>query len=301
MIKSLQEVSQDIAINILGRGGLYTVTDSISGLDQHLFNNAISLFNHLTSIAGERYFNHAKRVLKFGIVNTPAMGGFACVGNQDIDFIGINYGSISLISSLFARMLSNELILKEVGEPALEDRAGFASYIPGKADLDTFDSRRPSCAIRTAFAKHLALTALTFIFSHEVSHIVKGHLQVISAAEGKTLLFSRLPLTPLEKQAVELDADCGAIEWTLEYTELIRGWREKLNVESDDSLGTSWRAFYEDPLQTIRFTFFASYLTLRVISGNIWHPELQISIGQPLPPFRMGLLMKLYAEALGKL
>lgn len=292
MITDFNDISEDLAKAIKYNGDLFAIEELGSDFEEHLLSNAINTFDHLANLANQRYFYNAGRELKFGIINSYRFNAFASVGKEKIDFIGINIGTIQLLSSIFTRLLSHELIFKTVGDPSIETRAGYSPYIPTVAAPDDFKPQKTNCSIRTAFAKHLALTALTVIFSHEISHIRKGHSHVKNAIKSKT----RQPLTAIEYQAIELDADWGATELTLEHMDFIRNARSKCKVESNDALGISWRAFYEDPIETMRFVFFANYFPLRITSGDHWHPDTQRPIGQPLPPFRMGLLVLSYAD-----
>ena len=106
-IKSLQEVSSDIAITVERRGGLYDDSVVVDPFYKHLYEKELVLFDHLTRLATERYYDDSNRRLKFGIINCADIGGFACVGEEDIDFIGIHFGTISLVSAIFTRMLCN--------------------------------------------------------------------------------------------------------------------------------------------------------------------------------------------------
>ncbi|MBC3438958.1 hypothetical protein HU735_26420 [Pseudomonas sp. BW16M2] len=297
-IKTLDHVSRDIATTIQARGGLYDEAVITDDFYKHLFENAVAHFAHLTRLAMERYYDQTGRTLKFGVVNTAAIGGFACVGEEDIDFIGIHFGTISLVSAIFTRMLSNPNILAGVGDTSLEANAGYTHFIPAQEDLTAFSPCRPACRVRSAFAKHLTLTGLDFIFGHEITHITNGHLGVINQTRHSDPEMRRPALTPLENQAIELDADIGATQWTLMFTELVRNSRSKLSVEGSDPLSISWREFYATELNTVGFCFMASYLTLRVLSPDYWNPTSQEKILQPLPPYRMGSLMPLYASVL---
>ncbi|MBP8416600.1 hypothetical protein J5F30_23010 [Pseudomonas aeruginosa] len=297
-IKALGEVSNDIAVTIKARGGLYDESVISDDFYKHLFQNAVSHFAHLTRLATERHYEESCRRLKFGIVNTAKIGGFACVGEENIDFIGIHFGTISLVSAIFTRMLSNPNILPDVGDTSLESNVGYTHFIPAQEDLSLFSPCRPACRVRSAFSKHLILSGLDFIFGHEITHITNGHLGVINQTRHPDPEKRRPELSPLENQAIELDADIGATQWTLMYTELVRDSRSKLPVEGYDPLSSSWHEFYASKLKTVGFCFMASYLTLRMLSPDYWDKANQEKIPQPLPPYRMGSLMQVYANVL---
>lgn len=300
-IKSLEEVSEDIATTIQGRGGLFDESTIDEVFYKHLFDNSIDHFAHLTQLATEHYYGGSGRTLKFGILKAPKIGAFACVGEDDIDFIGIYFGTISLVSAIFTRLMSNPNNLAHVGDASLEIYAGQTHFIPAQEDLEHFSPCRPACAIRSAFSKFLALTGLDFIFGHEITHITRGHLGVIKMTKHPDPEKRRCKLSSIENQALELDADCGATQRTLEFSSLVRGWRHQLRVEADDSLGISWREFYANEFKTIGYCFFTSYLTLRMTSPDSWDLATQQKIAQPLPPYRMGILMQAYVSVLKQL
>lgn len=294
MITALNELPEFLAQAVSARGGIHECTQPNLRLDDHLFNNVIQIFEQLTDQANHRYFYSAGRELKFGIIKSDNVGAFASTGKCDVDFIGVNYGAIHLLSALFTRLLSNELVFSDVGDSGAETRTGYSFYVPRIADANTFEARRPNCPIRTAFAKHMALTALTAIYSHEISHITRGHSRIKNSIKAG----SRQPFTALENQAIELDADCGAISLTLDYMDFVRANEENLNLESDAAIKESWLNFYKDPVCNIRFVFFASYLPLRILCDNHWDSESQAKDSQPQPPLRMGILMKSFATLL---
>ncbi|HHN8583317.1 TPA: hypothetical protein ACRR2I_003844 [Providencia rettgeri] len=297
-IKSLQEVSSDIAITIERKGGLYDHSGVVDPFYKHLYENKLALFDHLTRLATQRHYDDSNRTLKFGIINCADIGGFACVGDEQIDFIGIHFGTISLVSAIFTRMLCNPNIFPHIGNPSLETNTGQSFYIPVKEDLTNFPASRPNCPIRGAFSKLLVLTGLNFIFGHEIAHISNGHFGIINKTKHKDPQKRRIALSPLENQAIELDADRGAAEWTLLYTEIIRGARPLFQVECDDSLGIAWREFYVIEMETVKYCFFACYITLRMTSPDHWSLDTQQACYPPLPPFRMGALIQIYIFAL---
>ncbi|WP_141562826.1 hypothetical protein [Pseudomonas sp. ICMP 8385] len=294
MITNLNELPEFLAKAVVAKGGIHECASPNLQFDEHLFKNAIIIFEQLTEQANHRYFYNAGRELKFGIIKSDYVGAFASAGKGDVDFIGVNYGTIHLLSSLFSRLLSSELIFPDVGMSNTETREGYSFYIPRIADSGKFEARRPNCSVRLAFAKHMALTALTFIYSHEISHITKGHSRVKNSIKDGF----RPPLSVLENQALELDADLGAIELTYDYMQFMKAVEERLNLDSDAAIKESWLNFYKSPIHNIRFVFFASYLPFRIHCDNHWDPETQAKNGQPQPPFRMGMLMKSFATVL---
>ncbi|WP_233969832.1 hypothetical protein [Pectobacterium versatile] len=298
IITNVGDVSEDIMLAIEKRGGLYDKSIINEPFYQNLFNNITMHFSHLTNLTMQRYYSESDRVLKYGIINSGKIGGFACVGKQQIDFIGINFGTLSMISAIFTRMMSNSNILSEIGDPALEKNTLQTLYIPSEEDLKIFSPCEPICPIRRFFSFHLIMTGLDFIFCHEITHITNGHFGIINKIENPNQTTNRSELSILEKQALERDADYGAIERTLIFTELVRGWRPELKVEGNDPMSISWRKFYETESDTAKYCFMASYMTLRMHAPDYWHPNLQLRECQPLSPYRMALLMHAYSLAI---
>lgn len=293
-IKSLLEVSQDIVSVIEKRGGLYDDSVITDPFNKHLFENAFKRFEHISKLATQRYYDESGRTLKFGIINNAKIGAFATVGEKNVDFIGVHFGTISLLSAIFTRMLSNPNILSYIGDSSLETNAGRSHFVPIQEDQENFSPCRPSCRIRSEFSKHLSLTGLVFIFGHEIGHISNGHFGIIKKRQHNDHANRNVELSNLEKQAMELDADRSASEWTLLYSEIVSKSRPHLPVEADDPLGISWRDFYKNDLDILRYCFVASYITLRMTNPGDWNTDIQQKYYQPLPPFRMGVLMQLY-------
>lgn len=293
-IRSLLEVSEDIARVVERRGGLYDDSAITDPFNKHLFDNAFKLFTHISKLATQRYYDESGRMLKFAIINNAKIGAFATVGEKEVDFIGVHSGTISLLSAIFTRMLSNPNILSHIGNSSLETNAGRALFVPIQEDHENFSPCRPNCRIRSEFSKHLSLTGLAFIFGHEIGHITNGHFGIIKKPQHNDHANRSTALSSLENQAMELDADRSASEWTLLYSEIVSKNRSHLPVEGDDPLGISWRDFYTNDLDILRYCFLTSYITLRMTNPGDWNTDIQQKCYQPLPPYRMGVLMQVY-------
>lgn len=290
---NIELTSDSTRREILRRGGLHNEAETGDDFYQHLFSNAIETFAHLTRLTIQRYYAGTGRSLQFGIIRNPTIGAFALSGDSETDFIGVHFGSISLVSSIFTRLLSNPNILPDIGNAIIENNSGGYFYIPATEDLSNFPPCRPACAVRSFFARHLSLTALAFIFAHEITHITNGHLALKKISKNSPTEL-RPELSIMETQALELDADMGATHSVVEYTQFIRYFRFVHHVEGDDAHGISWRNFYENESDTLRYCFMASYVALRMNSPEYWDRHAQESSPQPMPPFRMGILMQAY-------
>ncbi|WP_049438931.1 hypothetical protein [Stenotrophomonas maltophilia] len=297
-LRDLEDTSPDIAAEIRKRGGLYDECAIEDVLDRHLFLNAIMHFGHMVRLTTERYYAGTGRRLQFGIVNSLKIMAFASSSKNDVDFIGVSVGALSFVSAVSTRMLSNPNVLTHIGSAGLEKHNCQALPMPGEQDPESFSPIRPNCPVRGAFAKHWALTGLDFIFAHEITHLTSGHLALQKKAKHADPAKARPKLSLLEVQAIELDADRGATEWMLEFTEFVRNSEEELCLDSNHALRQSWDAFYKEESATMMYCFMASYLALRMHRPRCWDPTHQFLTSQPEPPLRMGTLMGYYADAL---
>jgi hypothetical protein len=137
--------------------------------------------------------------------------------------IGIHEGVVLILNDLFKRMLSHKNILSDVGDSSneLEDKS-IEGYFDNIDDMVVFGHNgryiflEPKDITRRQFASHLTTIALTFIFEHELSHILFGHVDFLNEKYGLNRL-SEIQgddsplLRNLDLQTMEMDADCTSI------------------------------------------------------------------------------------------
>jgi hypothetical protein len=121
--------------------------------------------------------------------------------------IFISYASLVFIYDLFNRMFSYKNIFKEIGnseEEELED--------PSLLNYGILEQKGifPKNVTRKYFAGMLIDQALWFLFQHELSHIIFGHVDYN--------IFNKNKLDSLTRKTLELDADCHAMRWLLDET-----------------------------------------------------------------------------------
>lgn len=133
--------------------------------------------------------------------------------------IGVNWSVFVLLSDIFSRMLANPNILKNIGDVSKEKlMPQISDYYTNAFDLfDSFENSKyivaqPIDNIRKKYADLLTLLAMDFIFEHELSHILFGHVDYINDKYG-IKIFSEFSNNDVQIknntdfQTLEMDAD----------------------------------------------------------------------------------------------
>lgn len=157
----------------------------------------------------------------------------ACVTKQDdVYYIGINYGGLYIISDLFFRMLSCPDVLPEFGDVSKE----ITRKIPNAQITDlrqlylakhSDETDTPIDPTRTELAKLLTLFCVNFMSAHEYGHISLGHIDHLLSIKPTAIFFEgiedTLPtgISPIFQQIKELEADSFTIGFALN---MIRGY-----------------------------------------------------------------------------
>jgi len=161
--------------------------------------------------------------IEFDIIDNYAFNAFATGHNSEY-FIGVNRGTIATLGLVFDRMLADKNVLKFIGDNTIEDDDlplldNLTMNFEATVDmLPRFNP--PKCPTRNYFSKHFSRMALDFIISHEITHIINGHVDM-----GKSLHNMHLEEigmnndTSIEKgmisKSFELDADTWATKMLL--------------------------------------------------------------------------------------
>jgi len=176
----------------------------------------------------------------------------AIVGKSGEDYyIGLNFGSILVMSNLFGRVLCSPNILPYIGEISLEENQKIKNpYIFGlEALLDNShnypDQRSYPIGIeRQDWASTLVFYCIQFITLHELGHIMRGHLSYkLSKNEIPIQILAPGLLQGLVSQGMELDADYYAtFHGTREVISLLKSetmkhkGRQIVKVEAEEML-----------------------------------------------------------------
>lgn len=225
--------------------------------------------------------------IDYAIINDRRLNAFATCSPNGF-FVGINLGVFEILLAIFQRIMSDPRVLPEIGEPwrerddleTLPAVSGCAKTLKSGPGL-----AMPNCEIRRVYAVHLFQTALDFLVGHELTHISNGHVSWLRDRLGGLVLSEFgsdgwSEMDALDRQALEMDADCGAVcdaIWTI-YT--------RLNDRS--SLPPEITSFYEDATTALFTWAFATQSVFRLFGNarlNFGHlhtptyPPLQLRRG----------------------
>ncbi|MCE0963482.1 hypothetical protein [Pseudomonas putida] len=244
--------------------------------------------------------------LRCGIYNELNARAFAALSSQvqphKVAFIGISYGFVFNAACFATMMLSRNDMLKEVGSPEKESPPNPLSNMPSSMADSPFHPAQPVCPVRKAFAVFLTVRFVESVFMHEVSHLVRGHLGLIQSlgafswSEGDDMTEH---LASLSKQALEFDADTGAIEESFDY---LFGVQHAFSTGrfkgADPAALQALEILYANGPSAAKYSFMGMYLPLRMFEYLHWERDLQNGSSHPHPPIRMLYLMFVYTLAL---
>jgi hypothetical protein len=294
----MSNLPQELRDHIESRGGL--------GLPRHSdpwTRHLISQGTQAIALQSKRmetiHFKAAGIKLHSGVFNSPSPSAFVYISPQDypekIAFIGVSYGLIFNSACLATMMLGRNDMLKDVGSSTAEKAPIPLPYIPSNLADSAFHPIEPVCPIRKAFSAFLLARFVESVFMHEVSHLIRGHVRFIrnqgalNWSEGDEALAQ---IEPLTKQALEFDADIGAVEESFNYFAVLREKLHSGEIRSPDPvIIEALKSLYALPLQAAKYIFASMYLPLRMFEHVNWERKLQDSKSHPNPPIRMLYLM----------
>ncbi len=206
--------------------------------------------------------------IHFDFIDSPEFNAIAAKTNDGFYFIGINAGAVVILYDLFFRMLSNPLVLGEVGDTSLETKNSptIRNYYLdanllvtcGDIDYNAYQMAIPNDKIRQAYARHLVDVSVDFLVAHELTHIINGHLDFIKTRFGTNIYEERNIKAISEDdiltiQTLEMDADCLAV-----CKGLVNAVKRHLG---EQSVSEDRKEFYVDFDRTI-FNWSLAVLTL---------------------------------------
>jgi hypothetical protein len=275
------------------------VTKRFGGRANHerpiLFDHFVSRYNAILE-----YYKRDPNLLKpfpaiiFDYVENKNFNAFA-MKSENKHIIAIHNSVFLIISDLFSRMLASKNILPDIGNINLEkptkkllDYYSNAENLIQHTKDGKFEIVQPIDPIRKKYADHLALLAMDFIFEHELSHIVFGHVDYLNEKYGINVYSEmnsndRQIKNNLDFQTLEMDADSTALArcCTFAHFEILNN--NFLKVDSDIKFIYS---DYYSAFATINFAI----TTVFLIFGDGNYQDIQP--GKTIhPPPRMRQLM----------
>ncbi|AOE61138.1 hypothetical protein LOY64_19005 [Pseudomonas corrugata] len=295
----------DLQATLDAKGGL-ELPSHPDAWTRHLISQVASGLEQYRKRIEQLYFDGIGVKLHCGIYNESEARAFAALSSQvqpdKVAFIGISYGFVFNAACFATMMLSRSDMLKEVGSPEKEPQPNPISHMPSSMADSPFHPAQPACPIRKAFAAFLTVRFVESVFMHEVSHLVRGHLGLIQSLGG--LNWSEgddMPghLAALTKQALEFDADGGAIEESFNYLFSVQHAFSIGHFKNADPAALrALEILYADGPSAAKYSFMGMYLPLRMFEHLHWERDLQNGSSHPHPPIRMLYLMFIYSLAL---
>lgn len=278
-------------------GGLFWVDGNYADSTCKLFEMITARFTRHRTYAEKYLYTEKPRAIDFGLVSQSELNAFAYASPADsvqkFDFIGINAGVIFTLLDIFGRILAHPQSFLSVGNPLMETKAPpHRPFLTTDVMKSGFSLIAPECPVRSVFAGELAQVALDFLFFHELTHLRNGHIELLRNRLSLIQLseaFSRARTSDeiALRQALEMDADCGAVLHTLiaafHFKDLLSNPSEYAPKHVLEAL----KCAYGSPKQATSTVNFAAYILFRIFDATEWQSIQQSCVTHPLPPLRM--------------
>jgi hypothetical protein len=138
--------------------------------------------------------------------------------SEEHEMIGINIGTIIFVYDACLALLSNSLVLPEIGstDTANTKNEDLAAYICRDFKNDHFFKFIPKDSLRIKTAQYLTWIAAIFLFGHEIAHHTKGHVAFIKQVTGFPFLYEYIPKSLSDSYKIKMKIrkalECGADE-----------------------------------------------------------------------------------------
>lgn len=239
---------------------------------------------------------------------------FNCVDNLNFNAFAKKYDNTYIIAfhqaveliliDLFSRILANPTILPYIGNPKEEIHSPkICDYFTSTKEMvlqahnGNYKFLMPKNQTRLEYAIHLVTLAMHFIFEHELSHILFGHVDYLQHRFGYSQIHESYPESTFEKarfdlQTLEMDADCTA---------LARSCNIITNAINNPKIVHSGiRKFYTSLYSATNDLFFAIYNTIRLFGdGNFQEIQLGKST-HPNPRVRQLMISRTFRSIYDK-
>jgi hypothetical protein len=213
----------DEALSLGFRGSLQRLDPNTEGslLRRHRSRAMI----HLDRLSKTANIRSTMPAVHLAYLDSDEVNAVALVDGVDA-FIGITAGAIFGIHDLFCRWLSHPELMTDVGNPACEESGRSTLWASGATngwrslaaesdgmELADIEPRDPG---RAQAARGLAMTAIDWLFFHELAHIRHGHCEYANARLGLRLLMevrahpSSSASESMTRRTLEWDADAFA-------------------------------------------------------------------------------------------
>lgn len=246
--------------------------EHLSFLAEYLHSLAITIDKSLYDLKPRRV---AYGVLMSAKFNAFSYSSEEAEDKEPFDFIGINSGALCILFDNFTHILSSPWAF--VGYGNCQNEEADRSTIMLRTTANRNDPFvLPKCPLRLEFAKTLTIIAAQFLLMHEATHLRNGHTDWKRKAEGSSVLQEALPSSneavkdPIIRHALEIDADLGALIFSLEHCfgimERLDTHREKF---TERDLEVCELAFGSRE-RVVRTVLYAVYVMFRCTDPRPW-------------------------------
>ncbi len=280
---------------IESKGGLFVLDSEHSIKTIKMFETINSIFDRLIVEVEQELYKDKPRKISYGIIENTNFNAFAYASPQEeekpFDFVGINIGTIFSLLDIFGRILSHPDNLLNVGNITLEkEERTYISYLSTDVMKTQNMSCIPNCPIRNIYSSNLMMTALKFLFYHEITHLRNGHLEYIKEELNysyyqEAMDTGRKKLDPVIHQALEMDADSGAILKVLNESFKLMNLSSRDGV--DPNILAAFNSSYSDKRISTKTVVFSTYILFRLFDFHEWNYFNQDKETHPQPPIRM--------------
>ncbi|OXM85272.1 hypothetical protein [Paenibacillus rigui] len=157
--------------------------------------------NHVEQLHNNK-LTKFQRKFEFRFLNSDKIDAFVDIRNKKIDCVYITYGFVVRLHDLFYKLFCNASVFpaygSAVGFPS-EAHLAFKPYIQNK----TVFYLAPTDETRKQLAQFCSSISMQFAILHEIGHHMNGHELYRIHKTG--------PITKLERQVLEMDADAFAV------------------------------------------------------------------------------------------
>ena len=298
------EYINDELCHIIKRsGGLFALKTELGDGLIRFVNSIIARIAWNRDYAAKNLYTEKQRPISFAILGSSELNAL-CYASPDgsFDFFGVNVGVFLTLNDIFSRLLSHPAFLPHIGDPSLEreDRTFIPFVYSNVVAQNNSVGVNPNCKIRRIFSNCMFFTALDFIVFHEMYHLRNGHLEW-KRARGEGIahcetIGERNSVSGLHFQALEMDADCGAVRATINTAYDIV--KQAPGNYPDETMHAGRQVAYGSIKTMVPLVAHSIYTLFRLFDCKEWDVFHQHEFTHPQSPLRQHWMLLTMQELL---